>query len=95
MRSKNKKAKIALSFASPEKENYYFFIHDVITWEKGKKGAEQYYLPGGLLPKSLSRLPTCARIQPAALFRLAVEEVSGPPFYDERGQGRCLKTTSP
>jgi len=31
-----KKAKIALSFASPEKENI-FFIYEVITWEKRKK----------------------------------------------------------
>ena len=29
-----KKGKIALSFASPEKENYYIYIYAVITWEK-------------------------------------------------------------
>jgi hypothetical protein len=29
-----KKGKIALSFASPEKENYFFYIYAVITWEK-------------------------------------------------------------
>jgi hypothetical protein len=32
--SKIKKLKITLSFASPEKENYFFYIYDVITWEK-------------------------------------------------------------
>jgi hypothetical protein len=26
-----------LSFASPEKENYFFYIYDVITWEKKEK----------------------------------------------------------
>jgi hypothetical protein len=26
-----------LSFASPEKENYFLFIYEVITWEKRKK----------------------------------------------------------
>jgi hypothetical protein len=31
---KKKKAKIALSFASPEKEKYFLFIYEVITWEK-------------------------------------------------------------
>jgi hypothetical protein len=45
---KNKRQKIALS-ASQEKENCYFFIHDVIialstiTWEKGEKGSKLYY----------------------------------------------------
>jgi hypothetical protein len=29
-------AKIALSFASPQKENYYYFIYEVITWGGGK-----------------------------------------------------------
>jgi hypothetical protein len=29
--------KIALSFASPEKEKYFLFIYDVITWEKISK----------------------------------------------------------
>jgi hypothetical protein len=33
----NQKGKNALSFASPEKEKYYFFISDVITWGKRKK----------------------------------------------------------
>jgi hypothetical protein len=28
-----KKGKIALSFASPEKENFHIFIYAVITWE--------------------------------------------------------------
>jgi len=32
-----KKLKNAPSFASPGKENYYFYIYDVITWEKIKK----------------------------------------------------------
>jgi len=31
---KKKKAKIALSFASPEKEKYFLFIYEVITWKK-------------------------------------------------------------
>ena len=31
------KAKIALSFASPEKEKYFLFIYEVITLEKRKK----------------------------------------------------------
>jgi len=33
----NKKAKICavfLSFVSPEKEKYFLFIYEVITWEK-------------------------------------------------------------
>jgi hypothetical protein len=29
-----KKRKITLSFTSPEKEKYFFYIYDVITWEK-------------------------------------------------------------
>ena len=32
--SKIKKGKIALSFASPEKEKYFLFIYEVITWGK-------------------------------------------------------------
>jgi hypothetical protein len=32
--NKKKKAKIALSFASPEKEKYFLFIYEVITWKK-------------------------------------------------------------
>jgi len=34
-----KKGKIALSFASPEKEKYFLFIYEVITWGKKKKNA--------------------------------------------------------
>ena len=46
----NKKAKICLSFASPEKENYYFYIYDVITSpEKGKR-FRLYYSPSLLQP---------------------------------------------
>jgi len=37
-----KKAKIALSFASPEKENI-FFIYEVITWEFFSKRSSIYY----------------------------------------------------
>ena len=38
-----KGGKIALSFASPEKEKYYYFIYDVITWEKFHKRSSTYY----------------------------------------------------
>jgi len=31
---KNNHPKIALSFASLEKEKYFLFIYEVITWEK-------------------------------------------------------------
>jgi hypothetical protein len=41
--AKKKGGKIALSFASPEKENYYFYIYDVITWEKILKRCRHYY----------------------------------------------------
>ena len=37
------KGKITLSFASPEKENLYIYIYDVITWKKFHKYSEQYY----------------------------------------------------
>ena len=43
----NKKAKIyavcALSFASPEKENYFFNICDVITSPEKDKSSANYY----------------------------------------------------
>jgi hypothetical protein len=43
----NKKAKIyavcALSFASPEKENYFFNICDVITSPEKEKSSANYY----------------------------------------------------
>jgi hypothetical protein len=35
-----KKGKIALSFTSPEKENYLPIIYDVITWKKSINGSE-------------------------------------------------------
>ena len=41
----NKKTKICLSFASPEKENYYFYIYDVITSLEKEKSPEHYYSP--------------------------------------------------
>jgi hypothetical protein len=34
----------ALSFASPEKEKYFLFIYQVITWEKILKRSRNYYL---------------------------------------------------
>jgi len=37
------KGKITLSFASPEKENLYIYIYDVITWEKFVKRSVHYY----------------------------------------------------
>ena len=37
--SKIKKGKNALSFASPEKEKYYLFIYEMITWGKRKKSS--------------------------------------------------------
>jgi hypothetical protein len=40
---KIKKLKIALSFASPEKENYYIYIYAVITWEFFYKRSSNYY----------------------------------------------------
>jgi hypothetical protein len=43
---KKKGGKIALSFASPEKEKYYYFIYDVITWEKILKRSSIYYSGG-------------------------------------------------
>jgi hypothetical protein len=39
-----KGGKIALSFASPEKEKYYYFIYDVITWDFFSKESRIYYL---------------------------------------------------
>ena len=44
--SKIKKLKIALSFSSPEKENYLLYIYEVITWEKFHKRADDdvFYL---------------------------------------------------
>ncbi len=42
--SKIKKLKIALSLASPEKEKYFLFIYDVITWEIFYKRAANHYL---------------------------------------------------
>ena len=32
-----------MSFASPEKEKYLFYIYDVITWEKKLKFSDDYY----------------------------------------------------
>ena len=37
--------KITLSFALLEKENYLFYIYDVITWEKFHERFRLYYLP--------------------------------------------------
>jgi hypothetical protein len=37
------KGKITLSFASPEKENLYIYIYDVITWKKKAKSFSNYY----------------------------------------------------
>ena len=42
-RIKIKKLKIALSFASPEKEKYFLFIYEVITWEIFHKRAANHY----------------------------------------------------
>ncbi len=39
-------AKIALSFASPEKEKYYLFIYEVITLENFLKRATIHYWGG-------------------------------------------------
>jgi hypothetical protein len=41
--TKKKGGEIALSFASPEKEKYHYFIYDVITWEKFLKRFSTYY----------------------------------------------------
>ena len=41
--SKIKKGKNALSFASPEKEIFFLFIYEVITWEKFHKRAAIHY----------------------------------------------------
>jgi hypothetical protein len=43
LRSKIKKGKIALSFASPEKENYFFNICDVITSPEKEKISANHY----------------------------------------------------
>jgi hypothetical protein len=40
------KGKITLSFASPEKENLYIYIYDVITWKKFHKYSEHNYWGG-------------------------------------------------
>ena len=37
------KGKITLSFASPEKENLYIYIYDVITWNFFNKLSSNYY----------------------------------------------------
>ena len=39
----NKKLKFTLSFASPEKENYFFNICDVITSPEKEKGSTIHY----------------------------------------------------
>jgi hypothetical protein len=39
------KGKITLSFASPEKENLYIYIYDVITWRIFYKYSEHNYSP--------------------------------------------------
>ena len=40
--NKTKRLKFASSFTSPEKENYLFYIYEVITWEKIlKRGTNQ------------------------------------------------------
>ena len=46
--------KITLSFASPEKENYLFYIYEVITWGKRKKSiAIHYFSAMGALDRRL------------------------------------------
>ncbi len=40
------KGKITLSFASPEKENLYIYIYDMITWNFFVKLSEHYYSYG-------------------------------------------------
>jgi hypothetical protein len=40
---RSKKLKITLSFASPEKD-FFFYIYDVITWEIFNKRSSKYYL---------------------------------------------------
>jgi hypothetical protein len=53
--SKIKKGKIALSFASPEKENYYFIYYDVIVKQIFYKRSSNHYSRAGL--SSLMWLP--------------------------------------
>jgi hypothetical protein len=50
--SQKKRGKIALSFASPEKE-FVFYIYDVITWENFHKLCRLYYSTplGGLVAR--------------------------------------------
>ena len=43
MKQKKKGGEIALSFASPEKEKYFLFIYEVITWEKIYKRSTNPY----------------------------------------------------
>ena len=43
----NKKLKIALSFASPEKEKYYFICYAVIVKQFFYKRSTNHYLMGG------------------------------------------------
>jgi hypothetical protein len=38
-----KKGKITLSFASPEKENYFFYIYDVIVKQFFSKRSTNHY----------------------------------------------------
>jgi hypothetical protein len=44
LRSKIKKGKITLSFASPEKD-FFFYIYDVITSPEKEKSSANHYLP--------------------------------------------------
>jgi hypothetical protein len=46
-----------LSFASPEKEKYFLFIYEVITWEKFNKRPSNYYWPPMPRPCLLLLLP--------------------------------------
>ena len=43
IKQKKKGGEIALSFASPEKEKYFLFIYEVITWEKIYKRSTNPY----------------------------------------------------
>ena len=67
--------KITLSFASPEKEKYLFYIYEVITWEKfHKRAANHYYDEYG--NDEYSSLPVPAT--PAWLGRMVIRGHTRP-----------------
>ena len=82
------KGKITLSFASPEKENLYIYIYDVITWNFFVKLSEHYYyrarpylFPVYFLAEAPASVAVIsdASLPPSALFSPCYGRDSRPP----------------